>query len=436
VPITSTSEPMTDQPANTATRPDPTTSDPGSAAELAERVEHDIANLDTELAEIDLLIQQAAAEGERHETRRAALAAKIATSRAAERGDPTELIEQNAQLVGLTKRAVVMEAQVDVLNGKAKALRRYREGLDGIALTLRGLPDGGSVPLLAGSAADEPGDLAGEPAGTSVESTARVSPAVSRMILTAQEDLRRDIARAMHDGPAQSLTNIILQAQIVERLIASDPAAARPETRELIAMVQSTLDATKSFIFDVRPMVLDDLGLVPTLRRSARDRGRRAGIPVDFDSMGTDRRLPMELESGVFRMAEETLAGYLAGRPERVVLRLDWMKDTLEAVIRSVRETAEAAAEADAQAGPEASRGGRLRGRPKPEPEIPAALAAMIDERRGEQAAAKAAIDAPVPLPAKSWRDVTARAATLGARAELSDDGSQVRITVDIPAGD
>ena len=303
-----------------------------------------------------------------------------------------------------------MEAQVDVLNGKAKALRRYRDGLDAISLTLRALPDGGSVPLLAGSAADEPGDPTAEPAGSSAESTARVSPAVSRMILAAQEDLRRDIARAMHDGPAQSLTNIVLQAQIVERLIASDPAAARPETRELIAMVQSTLDATKSFIFDVRPMVLDDLGLVPTLRRSARDRGRRAGIPVDFDSMGTDRRLPMELESGVFRMAEESLAGYLAGRPERVVLRLDWMKDTLEALIRSVRETAEAEAEPDAQAGPEASRGGRLRGRPKPEPEIPAALAAMIDERRGEQAAAKAASDAPVALPAKSWRDVTARA--------------------------
>ena len=167
----------------------------------------------------------------------------------------------------------------------------------------------------------------------------RVSPAVSRMILAAQEDLRRDIARAMHDGPAQSLTNIVLQAQIVERLIASDPAAARPETRELIAMVQSTLDATKSFIFDVRPMVLDDLGLVPTIRRSARDRGRRAGIPVDFDSMGTDRRLPMELESGLFRMLEESLAGFLAGGPDRVVLRLDWSPTSLEALVRSVRET-------------------------------------------------------------------------------------------------
>ncbi len=76
-------------------------------------------------------------------------------------------------------------------------------------------------------------------------------------------------------------------------------------------MVQQTLDATKSFIFDVRPMVLDDLGLLPTLRRAARERGRRVGIPVEFDSMGQDRRLSMDLESGLFRMVDEALSAYL-----------------------------------------------------------------------------------------------------------------------------
>ena len=331
---------MTNPADETAPAQAPPSSGPGSPGDLAERIEQDVANLDTELAEIDLLVQQASAEGERHETRRAALAAKIATNRTGG-VDPLELAEQNAQLVALTKRAVVMESQVEVLNGKAKVLRRYRDGLAALATELRVLPDGGTVPLLASSAAENGLDEAGEGRWPgAVESEARVSPAVSRMILAAQEDLRRDIARAMHDGPAQSLTNIVLQAQIVERLIASDPAAARPETRELIAMVQSTLDATKSFIFDVRPMVLDDLGLVPTLRRAARDRGRRAGIPVDFDSMGTDRRLPMELESGIFRMVEELLDGYLLGQPERVVLRLDWTAGSLEAIVRSVREAA------------------------------------------------------------------------------------------------
>ena len=407
----------------------------GGPAELAERVEREVATLDTELAEIDLLIQQASAESERHEARRAALANKIATFRESEGSDSKELVEQNVQLVGLTHRAAVMGSQVDVLNGKSKVLKRYRDSLDALSQEIRAMPDGGTVPLLSGTIEDGLDEGDGSGGSVAGETGARVSPAVSRMILAAQEDLRRDISRAMHDGPAQSLTNIILQAQIVERLIASDPAAARPETRELIAMVQSTLDATKSFIFDVRPMVLDDLGLVPTLRRAARDRGRRAGVPVDFNSMGTDRRLPMELESGLFRMLEESLAGYLAARPDRVVLRLDWSRASLEAIVRSVRDPADGSpvvSEEPAEA--EAGRSGRMRGKPKPEPELPAALAAMIDERRDEQAAVEAAFVAPIPLPAKSWRDVQARATTLGAEAELSDDGSQVRIVVIIPA--
>ena len=54
-----------------------------------------------------------------------------------------ELAEQNAQLVGLTRRAVVMESQVDVLNGKAKVLKRYRDGLAGTAAELRAMADDG-----------------------------------------------------------------------------------------------------------------------------------------------------------------------------------------------------------------------------------------------------------------------------------------------------
>jgi two-component system sensor histidine kinase DegS len=74
----------------------------------------------------------------------------------------------------------------------------------------------------------------------------------------------------MHDGPAQSLTNIALQAQIVQRLVARyDRAVVR--SRSWWPWCNRTLEATKTFIFDVRPMVLDDPGIVPTLRRTARD---------------------------------------------------------------------------------------------------------------------------------------------------------------------
>jgi hypothetical protein len=226
----------------------------------------------------------------------------------------------------------------------------------------------------------------------------------------------------MHDGPAQSLTNIVLQAQIVERLMARDPDRAKDELRLLVGMVQQTLDATKNFIFDVRPMVLDDLGLVPTLRRAARDRGRRAHVPVEFESLGQDRRLAMDVESGVFRLLDEALAAYLALGPERMTLRLDWT-DELEARLsahRSVTLPAEDEPLPDVPSGKD----------------VPDAIKQMIRDRHDARAAAVEAAKAAaiVALPAAARHDAAERAATIGATVEILADGSELRLVV--PIGD
>ena len=288
---------------------------PSNLADLSSRLKDDLLSLDGELAEVDLLITQARNEAGRHETRRVAGAEKVAALPAT--ADPAERVDAAKALVTLTKRAALMETQVEVLEGKRRALGRYRDAVASYIGAVDGLAADGAGSALAATAGG-----ASELGGLSAD--APMPPAVSRMVLGAQEDLRREIARAMHDGPAQSLSNIVLQAQIVERLVARDPEMAAGEVRLLMAMVQSTLESTKSFIFDVRPMVLDDLGLVPTLRRATRDRGRRAGIPVEFDSLGQDRRLPMDLESGLFRMIDEALVAYLGSSPDRVTLRVDW----------------------------------------------------------------------------------------------------------------
>ncbi len=155
-------------------------------------------------------------------------------------------------------------------------------------------------------------------------------------MLRAQEDIRRDIARQMHDGPVQSLANIALQSEIVERLVGRGDSRATSELAALRRMVQSTLAQTKDFVFDVRPMVLDDLGLVPTLRRTAIDRGQRSGIEIEFDSSGTDRRLAADLEIGLFRILDDAIAGYVALRPIRVTARIDWGDRELSAIVRAV----------------------------------------------------------------------------------------------------
>jgi two-component system sensor histidine kinase DegS len=394
---------------------DPATTAPAATlGDLSGRLTDDLVTLDKELREVDQLVTQARAEGTRHEGRRAAAAEKFAAL--TPQGDPKERIDLTTSLVTLTKRAALMESQVDVLEGKRRALARYRDGLVEY-LSAMGALDPSMVLPTAESAADDAGALEGD-------EDAPMPAAVSRLVLGAQEDLRRQIARAMHDGPAQSLTNIVLQAQIVERLVQRDPNSAAGEVRQLVAMVQHTLDATKSFIFDVRPMVLDVLGLVPTLRRATRERGRRADIPVEFESMGQDRRLPMDLESGLFRMLDEALAAYLGASPDRVVLRLDWAEQ-LEARVAATRAVAQPRRTSDVDA-------------PAPEPgkELPPALAAMFEERLAdERDAAEAAIrDSIVALPAANWREIQSRASSIGVMAELLSDGSELRLVADIPA--
>jgi len=176
-------------------------------------------------------------------------------------------------------------------------------------------------------------------------------------------------------------------------------------------MVQRTLEATKAFIFDVRPMVLDDLGLVPTLRRVARDRSRRSGVPVEFDSLGADQRLPMDLESAVFRVADEAVAALVEGGPERVELTLDW-GDELEVAARAVRPTGE---EAQVE---------------EPREDMPEALRAMVEERRAHAAAAGSVA---VLTPAIR-REIGDRAAAAGGRVEFAADGRAVVARFPLPA--
>ena len=384
---------------------------PATGEELAASLAADVATLDRELAEIDMLLGQARTEAGRHEQKRAQVAERIEGSGG---GDP----DAYAQLVTLTKRAVLMEAQVDLLDGKRRALARHRDAVASVAAALGGL-DLSSLTITSTDAGP-----AAAPAAALPDTIEGLPPSLSRVVLNAQEDLRREIARSMHDGPAQSLTNIVLQAQIVERLFDRDPSVARNELRQLVQMVQQTLDATKNFIFDVRPMVLDDLGLVPTLRRAARDRGRRAHVPVEFDSMGADRRLPQDVESTVFRVLDEALAAYLSLAPDRVVLRLDWT-EVLEA-----RLTAERAVVL-----PDGATGDLP---DVPTGDVPDAIKQMIQERHEARSAAVAAAEqaAIIVLPNAARRDILERAGSIGASVEILGGGGEIHLVVPLPAPD
>ena len=105
----------------------------------------EVETLDRELAEIDMLVAQARMEAERHELKRAQAAEKLETLPDAT--PPDDVVALNAQLVILTRRAAVMESQVEVLEGKRKALARFRDAVAGLADRRSGRPSRPGVEL-------------------------------------------------------------------------------------------------------------------------------------------------------------------------------------------------------------------------------------------------------------------------------------------------
>lgn len=126
-------------------------------------------------------------------------------------------------------------------------------------------------------------------------------------IIKAQEEERRRVAREIHDGPAQAMANVVFRAEVCERLIDSDMERAKKELRDLREQVRLCLKETRKIIFDLRPMTLDDLGLVPTVRRLLDTMKDRAGILGEVKLMGEEKRLDTHFEIGLFRIIQEAL---------------------------------------------------------------------------------------------------------------------------------
>ncbi|NLW17602.1 MAG: histidine kinase [Firmicutes bacterium] len=126
-------------------------------------------------------------------------------------------------------------------------------------------------------------------------------------VIKAQEEERRRVARDIHDGPAQTLASVVLRAEICEKLLDADTEQVRQELRNLKDLVRASLQDIRKIIYDLRPMALDDLGLVPTLRRFVMEFNKRSTTNVEFVVIGYEKRLPAHVEVGVFRIVQEAL---------------------------------------------------------------------------------------------------------------------------------
>lgn len=128
-----------------------------------------------------------------------------------------------------------------------------------------------------------------------------------RQLVTAQEDERRRIARELHDHTGQHLTAIMLG---LGSLTNSEPLPPRMLTRvgQLLNSVEQLGKELHRLAWELRPAVLDDLGLLVALSNYVDEWSERARIPADFHSRGVTRqRLPPQIETTAYRIAQEAL---------------------------------------------------------------------------------------------------------------------------------
>jgi signal transduction histidine kinase len=124
-------------------------------------------------------------------------------------------------------------------------------------------------------------------------------------VIAAQEDERKRIARELHDSTSQSLTSLMVGLRTLADGLPASPTRARAD--ELRGVAAQTLEEVHALALQLRPSVLDDLGLAAALNRYVEDCRRRYGLTIDFAAQGLDARLPHEMETALYRMVQEGL---------------------------------------------------------------------------------------------------------------------------------
>lgn len=236
------------------------------------------------LREVTLMIEQSQGELAKLTQRNAAITAHLQRIQGQIGQTPPEEIRMvYDSALDAQQRLFVMRGQLEKLQSDKAHLEKYKKALERVT-----------------SAANVPG-------APSAGGTAGAMASVE-MLVNAQEAERQRLSRQMHDGPAQALSNFILQTEIAMRLLDVDPAQAKEELSSLKAAAMNTFQKIRNFIFELRPMMLDDLGLIPTVRKYLEAFKEQTNIDVTLNVTGTERRLEPYLEVMVFRAIQELLS--------------------------------------------------------------------------------------------------------------------------------
>lgn len=281
-----------------------------------EEAHKDYEQTQRDLKEIDILIKQSAAEVERLAQRNAQVTNYTRQLQTNFETLPREDIKEAYEALNdVQQRLFTMRGQLEKLQSDQRNLERLAE----FQSRLLDLTE--EMGMMPTSEKGTGRRAAGDPSN------------VVRVIQT-EELGRQSLVRRMHDGPASSLSNFILQAEICQRFFDVNPDRARGELNALKSAAAVTFNDVKDFIFDLRPMMLDDLGVVPTLRRYAESYQEKNDVSVPITVTGVERRLESHIEVTIFRGVQELLNNALVhARASQIQVALDLAQEQVLAVV-------------------------------------------------------------------------------------------------------
>jgi two-component system sensor histidine kinase DegS len=251
--------------------------------EALEYLQTEVKRLNTELQEFTAKLDQARGQGEQLAQRNAAIMGEVRRIETALDETPRlNIKEAYTEALSSQLNLLTIRGSMDKLHAQEAAARQA------VAVVRK------AVELLSKADEEEKGDTFN-------------ARQVLLSEMKAQEEERERLASKMHDGPAHSLTNFILQAEICQKLFDRDPEKAHDELLNLKNAAGDAFQRVREFIFDLRPMMLTDLGLEPTLKRYCQEFQKKTGIKVEENVPPQDRRLESYQEVLIFRGIQELM---------------------------------------------------------------------------------------------------------------------------------
>ncbi|MEW5956782.1 MAG: PAS domain S-box protein, partial [Chloroflexota bacterium] len=158
---------------------------------------------------------------------------------------------------------------------------------------------------------------------------------LSLELMNAQETERKHVSQELHDELGQALTAMRINFDMLEKELPPDAAAAgRERLAEISMLVDETLEHVRELSHTLRPTMLDEMGLVPTLRWYASRYAERLGIQVEFDVTNLEDRLAAEIETTLYRIVQEALTNIARhAQAHRVHLHLAGQEARVSALI-------------------------------------------------------------------------------------------------------